>query len=157
MQSSEQGAPAFRHNDEDARLIARIVERCGPSAVVSPADTATRSLNLRGERMAAVPLLRPASTEEVAFVVSASRTAGRSLVPVGGASGLVDALKQSTGREWYISFERMRRIERIDAETAASPSLMLASSSKVCRMLRQCGGCCLRSILEPAARQRSAG
>ncbi len=33
---------------------------------------------------------------------------------MGGGSGLVNALQQTTGAEWYLSLERMRRIERID-------------------------------------------
>lgn len=98
----------------DADMLERIVERCGAAVLVTPEETALRALNLRGGRMAAVPLLRPATTEEVRFIVSQAREAGRALIPVGGATGLVNALRPATGDEWYLSLERMRRIERID-------------------------------------------
>ncbi len=102
-------------SDSDTYLLAQIVERCGSAAVMEPSDTAKRTLFLSGEPLAAVPTLRPANTDEVAFIVKLARAAGRALVPVGGITGLVDALKPSTGQEWYLSLERMRRIERIDA------------------------------------------
>jgi FAD/FMN-containing dehydrogenase len=95
-------------------FLARIIERCGPAAVVAPADTAQRQLNLRGEHFSAVPLLRPACTDEVVFIVQLAREASRSLVPVGGGTGLVDALKTTSDTQWYLSLERMRKIERVD-------------------------------------------
>ena len=98
----------------DGPFLERVVQRCGPAAVLSPEDTAQRVLNLRGERFAAAPLLRPASTDEVVFMVQLAREAGRALVPVGGATGLVDALKTTGDGQWYLSLERMRAIERID-------------------------------------------
>ncbi len=98
-------------------LLQRIVQRCGEACVVAPADAAQRTLNMRGEHFSAVPLLRPASTEEVVFIVQLAREAGRSLVPVGGASGLVDALKTTGEGQWYLSLERMRQIERLDADS----------------------------------------
>lgn len=99
----------------DTELLGRIVERCGAGAVLEPAETATRTLSwLTRESMPAQPTLRPASTGDVAFMVRLAREAGRSLIPVGGATGLVDGLRPATGREWYLSLERMRRIERVD-------------------------------------------
>ena len=100
---------------EETSILRRIVERCGAAAVIAPADAAQRVITIRGETMPAVPLLRPASTEEVAFIVRCAHEAGRALIPVGGGSGLVDGLKPATGNEWYLTLERMRRIERIDA------------------------------------------
>jgi FAD/FMN-containing dehydrogenase len=101
-------------NQEETAILRRIVERCGPAAVVAPSDAARRVITIRGETMPAVPLLRPASTDEVAFVLRCANEAGRALIPVGGGTGLVDALKPATGQEWYLTLERMRRIERID-------------------------------------------
>ena len=95
-------------------MLERVIERCGPAAVLSPDDTAQRAVGLRGEHLPAVPLLRPGSSEELAYMVRLARDAGRALVPVGGASGLVGGLRQATGQEWMLSLERMRRIERID-------------------------------------------
>lgn len=101
----------------DDAVLARIAERCGAAAVVPAAETVTRALNLRGDTFARLPLIRPASTAEVAFVVRLAREAGKSVIPVGGATGLVDALRSATGREWYLSLERMRRIERIEQDS----------------------------------------
>ncbi len=99
---------------DDQPFLTRILQRCGPAVLVAPEDAALRQLNLRGETFSAVALLRPASTAEVAFIVQIAREAGRALVPVGGATGLVDALKTTCEGQWYLSLERMRRIERID-------------------------------------------
>ena len=99
---------------DDRPFIERIVQRCGPAVLVAPEDAAQRRLNMRGETFAAVPLLRPASTDEVVFIVQTAREAGRALVPVGGATGLVDALKTTGDGQWYLSLERMKRIERVD-------------------------------------------
>ena len=106
-------SPVLSGMNEDA-LLERVVARCGAAAVMPAAETATRARNLRGDTFAALPLLRPANTAEVAFIVRLAREAGRSLIPVGGSTGLVDALLPATGREWFLSLERMRRIERID-------------------------------------------
>lgn len=94
--------------------LPQLIGIVGEAGVVRPDDTGQRTLNLQGERMARVPLLRPASTDEVVALVRLAREAGRSLIPVGGATGLVNALKPTTGKEWYLSMERMRQIERID-------------------------------------------
>jgi FAD/FMN-containing dehydrogenase len=109
-------SPPALQEDNDA-LLADIVARCGPAAVVPAAETARRALNLRGDTFAALPLLRPANTAEVAFMVRFANEAGRSLIPVGGSTGLVEALRPAIGREWYLSLERMRRIERIDPDS----------------------------------------
>ncbi|WP_298210337.1 FAD-binding oxidoreductase [Acidovorax sp.] len=101
----------------DTELLHRIVRHCGEACVVAPTETAQRTLNLRGEAFSAVPLLRPSSTEEVVFIVKLARQAGRALVPVGGATGLVDALKTTGEGQWYLSLERMRQIERLDADS----------------------------------------
>ncbi|MFO1267968.1 MAG: FAD-binding oxidoreductase [Rubrivivax sp.] len=58
------------------------------------------------------PLLRPAGTDEVAFIVPQAGA----LVPV-GAERPLDALETTGPNQWYLSLERMRRIERIDAES----------------------------------------
>jgi FAD/FMN-containing dehydrogenase len=99
---------------DEALLLERVVAQCGAAAVVPAAETAQRILNLRGDTFPALPLLRPASTADVVFMVRLARDAGRSLIPLGGATGLVDALRPATGREWFLSLERMRRIERIE-------------------------------------------
>ncbi len=101
----------------DDAVLARVVERCGAAAVVPAAETATRLLSLRGDTFAELPMLRPANTAEVAFMVHLAREAKKSIIPVGGATGLVDALRPGTGREWYLSLERMRRIERIEQDS----------------------------------------
>ncbi len=97
-------------------MLDTILRHCGPAAVLSPDETAQRPASLlRGERLPAVPLLRPADTAELSFMVRTAHEAGRALVPVGGASGLAGGLNPATGAEWYLSLERMRRIEELDA------------------------------------------
>ena len=97
-----------------ADALQAIRQRCGAAALVAPADAAGRRISPGGDLLAAVPLLRPAGTDEVAFMVRQVQAAGGALVPLGGASGLAGGLKPVTGQEWYLSLERMRAIEEID-------------------------------------------
>ena len=95
-------------------LLECIVERCGREVLVVPEDAAQRVLPARGLAMPQAPILRPASAQEVAFIVRNAAEAGQVLIPLGGGTGLVGGLSQVTGGEWYLSLERMRGIERID-------------------------------------------
>ena len=95
-------------------LLDGIVEKCGKDVLVAPKDAAQRVLPARGLAMPQAPILRPANTEEVALIVRNAAAAGQVLIPLGGGTGLVGGLSQVTGREWYLSLERMRAIERID-------------------------------------------
>jgi FAD/FMN-containing dehydrogenase len=100
--------------DEATTLLQTITERCGSASVVPPEDAAGRVISLSGDRLPAVPLLRPGSTEELAFIVRQAHAAGRALVPLGGGTGLASGQLPCTGHEWYLSLERMRTIEAID-------------------------------------------
>ncbi len=101
----------------DDELIRQVVAECGVASVVPPADAEGRSLSPFGARLHAAPVLRPANTSQVATMVRLLRDAGKSLVPLGGATGLVAGLLPSSGTEWYLSTERMRKIERLDRES----------------------------------------
>ena len=100
--------------DDATALLRTIAERCGSATVVAPADAAGRVISLSGDRLPAVPLLRPGNTEELAFIVREAHAAGRALVPLGGGTGLASGQLPCTGHEWYLSLERMRTIEAID-------------------------------------------
>ncbi len=100
--------------DPTRALLQAITERCGAAAVVMPVDAATRVVSLAGDTLPSVPLLRPASTDELAFIVRQAAQAGRALIPLGGGTGLASGQLPCTGHEWYLSLERMRAIESID-------------------------------------------
>ena len=101
----------------DDELIRRIVAECGVASVVPPSDAEGRPLSPFGATLHAAPVLRPANTHHVVAMVRLLREAGKALVPLGGATGLVAGLLPSTGAEWYLSTERMRQIERLDRES----------------------------------------
>ncbi|MFD2091017.1 FAD-binding oxidoreductase [Blastococcus deserti] len=64
---------------------------------------------------AAAAVVRPGSTEEVAAVVRACRTAGVAVVPQGGNTGLCGgSMPDSSGRQVVLSLDRMRRIRGVD-------------------------------------------
>ncbi len=58
-------------------------------------------------------IARPASTEEVAATMKLCHDAGQPVIPIGGRTGLVQALSR-TGHELGLSLERMRAVEEID-------------------------------------------
>lgn len=98
----------------ESALLQRLNERCGPAAVVPPARFAQRVMPMGGERMPAALLLCPANTDELSFMVSQTAAVGRALIAMGGGTALRGGLRPVTGREWYLSLERMDRIERMD-------------------------------------------
>ncbi|MFO1293586.1 MAG: FAD-binding oxidoreductase [Rubrivivax sp.] len=101
--------------DDAHPLLATLAARFGAAAVVSPADAAGRPISIGGDRLPAVPLLRPAGTAEAAAMVRLVHEAGIALVPLGGGTGLAGGQLPASGREWYLSLERMRAIEELDA------------------------------------------
>lgn len=103
--------------DDDA-VLRRIEELCGPGSVVPAAEAAGRPLGPLGAvTMPSVPILRPGSTADVVAIMNLARAVGRPLVPLGGASGFASGVAPVTGTEWYLSLERMRRIELIDTDS----------------------------------------
>ena len=98
----------------ESTALDAVAHHCGAAAVVAPDDAAGRVISLRGEVLPPLPLLRPATTDELSFVVRQAAAAGCALIPLGGASGLVGGQRPLGGREWVLSLERMNAIEEID-------------------------------------------
>ncbi len=102
---------------DDTSLLAILEQRLGERPVLrDPADQARYLSDWAGDRLG-MPLavVRPASTAELAEVVTLCREHGVAMTPQGGHSGLVaGALPASDGRELVISLERLNRIRDID-------------------------------------------
>lgn len=99
-----------------------LVEAVGREAVVTAAaDMAACLQDWRGRyRGAALAVVRPASTQEVAMVVQRCVEAGVPIVPQGGNTGLCGgATPLADGRSIVLSLSRMNRIRSIDADNNA--------------------------------------
>jgi FAD/FMN-containing dehydrogenase len=67
------------------------------------------------QRGKALCVVRPANTEQVAAVVQACASAGASLVPQGGNTGLVvGGIPDDSGQQVLLSLQRMNRIRQMD-------------------------------------------
>ena len=65
----------------------------------------------------ALCVVRPAHTEEVAAVVKACSTAGVSIVPQGGNTGLVvGSIPDDSGTQVLLSLQRMQAVRAIDGD-----------------------------------------
>ena len=65
----------------------------------------------------ALCVVRPGSTEQVAAVVKACATAGVSIVPQGGNTGLVvGSIPDDSGRQVLLSLQRMNAVRAVDGE-----------------------------------------
>ncbi|MCJ8144269.1 FAD-binding oxidoreductase [Ancylobacter sp. A5.8] len=95
-------------------LLAVIAQRIGAQHVLTdPADTAAYLREERGLYDGRTPaVLRPGSTEEVAFIVAECAKAGAPLVPQGGNTGLVGG--QMPFGELVLSLARLDRIRNVD-------------------------------------------
>jgi FAD/FMN-containing dehydrogenase len=68
----------------------------------------------RGKALAVV---RPGSTQEVAYVVKACVQAGVSIVPQGGNTGLVvGSIPDDSGKQVLLSLQRMHAVRAIDTD-----------------------------------------
>jgi FAD/FMN-containing dehydrogenase len=102
-------------------LMEALAAVVGASHVLSDGDLSAYELDWRkrwhGKAMAVV---RPASTGEVAAVVSACAAFGVSLVPQGGNTGLVGGgVPDASGRQVLLSLQRMHRVRAIDTANLA--------------------------------------
>ncbi len=98
----------------DASLLARLQAALPSEAVVTGDDLKGRTEDWRRQRpMRAKVLIRPATTEQVATVLTLCHAAGQSVITHGGLTGLVHGV-DSTESDVVLSLERMRRIESID-------------------------------------------
>src|SRR5512134_2035600 len=107
--------------DPGATLLERVAAVVGPQHVLTaPADLEPYLLDHRGRyRGAARALVRPASTEEAAAVVTLCRDARAPIVAQGGNTSLCGAATPSAvGDAVVLSLARMRRVRSIDVPNA---------------------------------------
>jgi FAD/FMN-containing dehydrogenase len=98
-------------------LLDRLKAIVGPGGFIDdPADMERYLVEERGLYRGATPLiLRPAATAEVAAIVKLCATAGISIVPQGGNTGLCGgAVPWADGRSILVSLSRMNRVRAID-------------------------------------------
>ena len=113
--SSHAPAPLLLSADITAPVLERIAARIGARHVLTDAaEMAPYLVEDRGLFRGVAPaVLRPGSTQEVAFCVSACAEAGIPMVPQGGNTGLVGGQVPLGGV--VISLQRLDRIRRLDA------------------------------------------
>lgn len=102
------------------QTLDRLREAAGPGGYVDdPSVMAPHLKEWRDRYVGATPaLLRPASVEAVARIVSICHETGTALVPQGGNTGLVGGqIPSADGTEVLLSFGRMNTIRSIDASS----------------------------------------
>jgi FAD/FMN-containing dehydrogenase len=107
--------------DPGATLLARLRSVVGSGNVLTAAaDVAPHLVDWRGRyRGAALAVVRPATTAEVAAVVAACADARVPIVPQGGNTGLCGgATPHASGDEVLLSLARMHRIRAVDPDNA---------------------------------------
>jgi len=96
------------------QLLEQIEAVVGASGLLSGSRLAGRSAGVwSGKALAALALVRPASTAEVAEVMKLCHAAGQVVIPAGGMTGLAGGHK-STAADIVLSTERMNRIDSLD-------------------------------------------
>ncbi|HEX9769131.1 MAG TPA: FAD-binding oxidoreductase [Kiloniellales bacterium] len=103
--------------DADRALIAAVAKVVGAKGLVTdPAEMAPHLVELRGRyRGAALALVKPASTAEVAEVVRLAAAAKVPVVPQGGNTGLVGGqVPPEHGRALLVNLSRMNHIRDLD-------------------------------------------
>ncbi|HWT09486.1 MAG TPA: FAD-binding oxidoreductase, partial [Roseomonas sp.] len=101
----------------DTALPAALATLLGPAGLITdPADIAPALSDWRGlYRGAAMAVLRPASTEQVAACVTICAAAGIAIVPQGGNTSMVGgATPEGNGRSVVLSLARMNRVRDLD-------------------------------------------
>ncbi len=98
-------------------LVNIIQNRLGPNGVLRGADAAGRHMSDASliNPQAPLAVLRPASTEEVSFILRSCNEAGQPLVIQGGLTGLCGGATPHAG-EIALSLERMHAIEELDRD-----------------------------------------
>jgi FAD/FMN-containing dehydrogenase len=108
-----------RMTDAQAQLIAEAEQRLGPKGVITdPKEIEPWISDWRGRVHGAAPaIIAPASTEEVAEIVSLAAKHRVPLVPQGGNTGMAaGATPPADGSAILLSMRRMNRIRSISAE-----------------------------------------
>jgi FAD/FMN-containing dehydrogenase len=98
-----------------ASLLDSLQQQLGPQGVLRGADAAGRHVSDASGVNPTAPMavLRPASTEEVSFILRSCHDAGQPLAIQGGLTGLCGGATPHAG-EIALSLERMHAIEEID-------------------------------------------
>jgi FAD/FMN-containing dehydrogenase len=107
--------------EPDATLLARVASAVGPAHVLTaPADIEPYIVDWRGRyRGAALAVVRPASTEQVAAVVRLCAENGVPIVPQGGNTGMCGAATPGiAGDAVVLSLSRMNRVRGVDVANA---------------------------------------
>ncbi|MEP7329611.1 MAG: FAD-binding oxidoreductase [Betaproteobacteria bacterium] len=107
--------------ESGATLLARVAAIVGHAHVLStPADVEPYFVDWRGRyRGAALAVVRPGTTAEVATVVRACADAGIAIVPQGGNTSLCGgAIPRSANGEIVLSLTRMQRVRAVDVDNA---------------------------------------
>ena len=103
--------------DGDGALIGAIAKAVGENGLVTdPGEMAPHLEELRGRyRGAALALVKPASTAEVAEVIRLAAAAKMPIVPQGGNTGLVGGqVPPEHGRALLVNLSRMNRVRSLD-------------------------------------------
>jgi FAD/FMN-containing dehydrogenase len=101
-------------NAANSDLVTRLRAALGEGAVLTGAAVAERPASQRQQTgCAALALVRPATTDELATVMRLCHAAGQPVVPRGGMTGLVGGTR-AEANEIAISLERMNKIEELD-------------------------------------------
>jgi D-lactate dehydrogenase (cytochrome) len=103
--------------DTDGALVDAIAKAVGSKGLITdPGEMAPHLEELRGRyRGAALALVKPGSTAEVAEVVRLAAAAKMPVVPQGGNTGLVGGqVPPEHGRALLVNLSRMNRIRRLD-------------------------------------------
>ncbi|MGH1565393.1 FAD-binding oxidoreductase [Mumia sp. DW29H23] len=102
-------------------LADRLRATLGERAVLTGRDTDGYAADWRGAyRGEALAVVRPASTAEVAAVVTLCREAGASIVPQGGNTGMCGGgVPDASGTQVVLSLDRMRAVRAVDAANDA--------------------------------------
>jgi FAD/FMN-containing dehydrogenase len=107
--------------DPGATLLARVAAAVGPAHVLTaPADLAPYVADWRGRfHGAALAVVRPGSTEEVAAVVRLCAQAGVPIVAQGGNTGLCGgATPDPAGDAIVVALTRLKRVRSVDVGNA---------------------------------------
>jgi len=101
-------------NPEIVQSMRRIVG--GAHVLTDPADTAPYLLDWRGNYQGrALAVVRPATVEEVAAIVTLCAESATPIVPQGGNTGMVGGgIPDSSGNAIVLSLQRLNRIRDID-------------------------------------------
>jgi FAD/FMN-containing dehydrogenase len=107
--------------ESGATIIARLASICGPHNVLTaPADVAPYLTDWRGRyHGAALAVVRPGSTAEVADIVRTCGAASVPIVPQGGNTSLCGgATPDTSGHAVVLALARMNRVRALDVQNA---------------------------------------